>query len=64
MNKKCGCGEVLVGEFDVRCSKCDEHTGLGTKHVCFGCPGMDSCPWAWEDDPMDGLCPADYVEHE
>ena len=39
---------------------------LGDKHVCDGCPGVkDSCEFAHEPDPENGLCPADMAEeHE
>ena len=64
--RTCGCG-VLIPLEDVRCLGCALLHGpdgriwdIGTKHICMECPAED-CKYAFEDDPGDGLCPADYA---
>jgi hypothetical protein len=65
----CECG-ALIQVDDVRCPKCALVTGpdgavwdMGTKHICASCPAArGDCKHAFEHDPGNGLCPADYDE--
>ena len=64
----CSCGK-LIPLTDIRCEECavavdceGNEWFMGTEHVCTGCPGAEECEYAFGEDLMDGLCPADHAE--
>lgn len=63
----CECGQPIEIP-NIRCEECADvvdhlgnHWYIGTTHICLDCPSSETCAVAFEKDPGNGLCPADYL---